>query len=119
MLMQGALDRVATARGGIERDEIELKNSAINLAVSIIGGLRDSLDFEEGSEIAANLDSLYEYMIRRLTEANMQNDVERLDEVTSLMKEIKSAWDVMPQYIQDASSVEEIREKMDSEEKAG
>ena len=118
MLMQGALDRIATARGGIERNEIELKNNAIGLAISIIGGLRDSLNFEEGGEIAANLDSLYEYMNRRLTEANMKNDVELLDEVTSLMNEIKSAWDVMPQYIQDAASVEEIKEKMESEQEA-
>ena len=108
MLMEGALGKIAAARGGIERNEIEIKNAQIKWAISIIDGLQASLNMEVGGEIAANLDSLYTYMISRLGAANSQNSVEILDEVTSLLKEIKEAWDVMPEGVRNAGSIEEI-----------
>ncbi len=115
MLMQGALDKIAAAKGALARNEIEAKNAQINWASSIIDGLRASLSMEQGGEIAANLDRLYEYMIRRLSEANMSNDSEILDEVTSLLKEIKVAWDAMPENIRTAQSIEEVAEIVASE----
>ncbi len=63
------------------------------MAVSIIGGLRDSLDHKKGGSIAENLDSLYEYMTYRLMEANLKDDITMLDEVYQLLSEIKTAWD--------------------------
>jgi flagellar protein FliS len=64
--------------------------------MNIIQGLRTSLDAEKGGDIAANLDSLYEYMGRRLLEANMNNDTAILDEVNTLLSEIKLGWDGIP-----------------------
>jgi flagellar protein FliS len=96
MLMEGALEKIAIAKGHMERSEFEAKGKHINWAVSIINGLRGSLNLEEGGEMAANLENLYDYMVRRLSEANLKNDVGMLDEVTSLLLEIKSAWDAMP-----------------------
>ncbi|HIO14714.1 MAG TPA: flagellar protein FliS, partial [Chromatiales bacterium] len=65
-------------------------------AVSIINGLRMSLDKTQGGEIAQNLDDLYDYMSRRLMEVSRDNDLAKLDEVTSLILEVKSAWDAIP-----------------------
>ncbi len=110
MLMEGGLDRIAAAKGGIERNNVELRNGQINWAISIIDGLRASLNMEVGGEIAANLDSLYEYMIRRLASANAHNDIAALDEVASLLKELKDAWSIMPENIRMAKSIEEIAE---------
>jgi len=110
MLMEGALDRIAAAKGGIERNDIELKNGQINWAISIVDGLRASLNMEIGGEIAANLDLLYEYMIRRLAEGNAHNDIAALDEVASLLKELKEAWSTMPENIRIAKSIKEIAE---------
>jgi len=93
MLLDGALDRIARAKAHMKQNEIEAKGVSIGMAISIIGGLRDSLDHEAGGDIAANLDNLYEYMTYRLTEANIRNSHEMLDEVSSLLAEIKSAWD--------------------------
>jgi len=95
MLMGGMLDRVAHAKGCIEQRDIAGQGKNISVAISIVGGLRASLDKEMGGEIAANLDNLYDYMERRLLEANIQKSVPILDEVAGLMREIKEAWDAI------------------------
>ncbi|NOG58932.1 MAG: flagellar export chaperone FliS [Proteobacteria bacterium] len=92
MLIDGALSRLLQAKGHIRSNAISQKGEDISIAISIIGGLRDSLDHEKGDSIATNLDNLYEYMTRRLLEANIKNDVARLDEVHGLLLEIKTAW---------------------------
>ncbi len=91
-LMEGAVDRIATARGHLRRNEVAAKGEAIGRAISLIDGLRTSLDRERGGELADNLERLYDYMMRRLVEANFCNDEARLDEVASLMDEIRSGW---------------------------
>ncbi len=102
MLLQAALDKIAAARGYMGQGMIVRKAEHIISAVAIVEGLRVSLDMEQGGEIAENLASLYDYMERRLTEANATNDVAILDEMSSLIKTIKEAWDAIPQEVQDA-----------------
>ena len=92
MLMDGAIERIVTARGCMQRNETAEKARLINRAVSIIGELRNSLDVRNGGQIAANLAELYEYMCRRLLRATTENRVEMLDEVSTLLQEIRGAW---------------------------
>ncbi|GAB4288117.1 MAG: flagellar export chaperone FliS [Methylophaga sp.] len=96
MLMEGALSKLATAKGCIARNDIAEKSRQITWGMNIIQGLRTSLDAEKGGEIAANLDALYEYMGRRLLEANVSNDPAIIDEVISLLQEVKAGWDSIP-----------------------
>ena len=96
MLMEGALDKIATAKGHLLHGEMAEKGRHISWAISIISGLQSSLDMEKGGEISSNLDDLYDYMVRRLAEASAQNDPKILDEITSLLVEVKSAWDMIP-----------------------
>ncbi len=96
MLMEGALAKIATAKGCIERGDGAEKVRQISWGMNIINGLRSSLNHELGGEVSANLDSLYEYMGRRLQEASINNDIAGLDEVTKLLMEIKSGWDDIP-----------------------
>ncbi|WP_339513073.1 flagellar export chaperone FliS [Pseudomonas sp. RL_15y_Pfl2_60] len=95
MLMEGGLTRIAQARGAMERGQVALKGELIGKAIGIVGGLRDGLDLQQGGELAANLDSLYEYMSARLFEANVKNQAEPLEEVASLLRNIKSGWDAI------------------------
>jgi len=95
MLMDGALARLAQAKGHMKANSIAQKGEDISMAISIIGGLRDSLDNDKGGEVANNLDSLYEYMTYRLMESNLKNEVSMIDEVYDLLIEIKSAWDAI------------------------
>lgn len=92
MLLDGALERIATARGCMQRNETSEKARLINRAMSIIGELRNSLDLRNGGQIAANLAELYDYMCRRLLLATTENKVEMLDEVNTLLHDIRSAW---------------------------
>ena len=95
MLMKSALDRVALGIGHMERGEIAFKGENISMAISIIEGLRSSLDHQEGGEIAANLERLYEYMGRQLLTANVENDPQKLKEVRNLLSDIKQGWDAI------------------------
>lgn len=97
MLMEGGLTRIAQARGAMERQQTAMKGELIGKAIGIIGGLREGLNLEQGGEVAANLDRLYEYMANRLLEANVQNDTAPLDEVAGLLRNVKSGWDVIGQ----------------------
>lgn len=96
MLFDGALERIAIAKGAIFRQDIAEKGQKIGRAIAIIDGLRASLDKDNGGEIAENLDDLYDYMQRRLLDANINSDVEILDEVTGLIKDIREAWVAIP-----------------------
>ena len=103
MLFDGALERISEATGAFARQDIAAAGAAIGKSISIVDNLRVSLDQEQGGEIAANLASLYEYMTRRLLEANATKDVDMLAEVASLLREIKVAWDQVPADLHHAS----------------
>jgi len=98
MLMEGLLARLNSAKGAIAHGDLEGKRVYISKALGIIGGLNESLDLENGGEIAANLNRLYGYMNMRLLQASGENSVQILDEVASLMKDIKEAWDAIAQH---------------------
>lgn len=100
MLMEGALSTITVAKTSIKQNHVAKKGESIGRAISIIGGLRDSLDFDVNSEIANNLDNLYEYMTFQLLQANINNDVAILDEVSTLLLQIKQAWDAVPEVEQ-------------------
>lgn len=94
MLFQGALLAIANAKNGILRKDIPAKGAAISKAIAIIGeGLHASLDKKVGGELAQNLASLYDYMVKRLVFANLNSDMAALDEVARLLADLKDAWD--------------------------
>ena len=93
MLMTGALDRIAQAKAAFENNNIEQKGVLLGKSISIIAGLQGSLDEEKGKDLTGNLDKLYDYMQRRLLEANMKNDMSMVEEVMGLLLKVKSSWD--------------------------
>jgi flagellar protein FliS len=93
MLLIGALDKIAIAKAAILKKDIPAKGENIGWAISIIDSLRASLNHEAGGDLADNLSALYEYMGQRLLLANVRNDVLILDEVATLMRQIKAGWD--------------------------
>ena len=97
--MNGALEKIAIAKGHMERNDIPQKGGNISWAISIIDGLRASLNVDDGGEIAQNLDDLYDYMTRRLARANIENNPDLLDEVASLVRSVKGAWDELPEKV--------------------
>jgi flagellar protein FliS len=95
MLMEGGLDRIAQAKGALERKDIPSRGIFIGKAIGIIGGLREGLDLENSLESVGELDNLYTYMMKRLTEANVSADPKILDEVADLLRTVKDGWDAI------------------------
>lgn len=96
MLMDGALQRLAAARGAIEHGAMDSKSRLIHRVVEIVDELRASLNMEAGGTIAANMADLYDYCGRLLLRANLENRAELLDEVAHLLREIRGAWIQIP-----------------------
>ena len=93
LLFDGAIQAIGDARLSMERRDVRAKGMAIGKATRILGeGLVPALDMERGGAISLNLRNLYEYMMRRLVEANLHNRKEYLEEVLSLLNELRSAW---------------------------
>lgn len=95
MLMEAGLDRIAQAKGAIQRKDIPGKGVLIGKAIGIVGGLREGLDMEKQAATLARVDNLYVYMMQRLAEANIKSDPRILDEVSSLLTTVKEGWDAI------------------------
>lgn len=97
MLMQGALDKMAYAKGCIERKDFAGRSEHLSRTTAILLNLRDTLDLNVGGEVADNLFALYDFMVQRLTDANIQNSEEIVDEVIKLLSPIRDAWLQIPE----------------------
>ena len=99
MLFDGLLESMVAARGHIQHNSIQDKSKAIARASRIVLGLQGALDFERGGDLANNLNELYSYVTRRLFHVNAHNDLDALDEVYGLMREIRDAWEGVPTLV--------------------
>lgn len=104
MLMDGVLEKIARAKGCMQRGDIRAKGQQIGWAISILEGLKASLNKAEGGEIAQNLEDLYIYMERRLIDAGRENDTQILDEVAGLMRQIKEGWEAIGDQVNSNTS---------------
>lgn len=93
LLLDGALERINMAKGRIEAKDYAGKGNLIGKSIDIVVALRGALDFEQGGELAGNLEALYDYIERGLLEASIRNDPEKLEEMANLLRTIKEGWD--------------------------
>jgi flagellar protein FliS len=101
LLFDGAAKAILIAKAAMSDRRIAEKGQSISKAISIVEeGLRVSLDKSAGGELAENLDAIYEYMSRRLLEANLHNDMAILDEVYDLLQQLRSAWEQVAEKAQ-------------------
>jgi flagellar protein FliS len=89
-IAQGCMERI---RGNLPLHDVVTKGKAMGKAIRLINQLNGTLDMERGAQIAANLRSLYVYMLARLTLANATLDASIVGEVIMLVRKIKSGWD--------------------------
>lgn len=97
VLLFGALQQaLGGAKLAMQRGDIPVKCKHISHAVRIFEeGLIAPLNLDAGGEVAANLQSLYRYCVKRLTHANMRNDVDAVDEVMGLVDTVADGWKQM------------------------
>jgi flagellar protein FliS len=96
MMLDGAMERIAAARGYMANNVFSEKGRLIGRAAGIVDELRISLDLVRGGTLAQNLEALYDYIGRQLLRANAENRLDLLDEVTGLLQEIRTAWIAIP-----------------------
>lgn len=92
MLYEGALKFTSFAKKAIEKGDIEKKVYWINRTINIFTELLISLDIEKGGDVALYLNGLYEQQIKFLTQANIENDPQKLDIVIKVLKGLLEAW---------------------------
>jgi flagellar protein FliS len=93
MCYEGTIDSLKIGKQKIAQKDYEGKARALTKAQDIINELLCALDYEKGGSIAKNLDSLYNYMLRRIIHVDLKNDLRAVDEVIGMLTELKAAWE--------------------------
>ena len=92
MLYEGVLRFNAQAKKAIRDENIEKKIYWINRSINIIIELISTIDYEQEGDMSMYLNGLYNYEIQLLSEAIIQNKIEKIDEVTNVFKGLLEAW---------------------------
>lgn len=109
MMFQGLLERLAQARGAIDRNDLAVKATKLASATSIIEILKTSLDFSYKPSLAQNLSDLYDFMLDRLREASINLSSKPIDDAIKILLPIKSAWERIPiQAIEQANEMRHV-----------
>lgn len=93
MCYEGAISSLRRAKEKYEAQEYEAKARAVQKFQDIVNELLCALNFEQGGEIATNLQSIYDYAIRRVLQADIAKETKGFDEVIGMLEELKEAWE--------------------------
>lgn len=93
MLFQGARIALGQARRAIADGNTPARAHALSKAAAIIDdGLKSSLDLSKGGALAAQLDSLYDYMVLGIARANADADASKIEEIDRLLAGLEESW---------------------------
>lgn len=99
LLLDGALERIDSAMKNLNDGDNDEAFILINKTIGIVGGLRQSLNFEMGGDIAINLNALYEYIINELEHIGQHEPLVTLNEVKDLLSEVYLGWQNMDHHL--------------------
>ncbi len=93
MLFEALLQAIGKARLATQKGNVAAKGEQIGKAVRILDeGLKPALNVAQGGELALNLKGLYGYCVLRLTQANLHNDAQALDDVLRVIQPLAQGW---------------------------
>lgn len=91
MLFDGGLKFLKQARDHMEKKEMKEANNKLQRSQAIVVELMNSLDTKQG-EVAENLMLLYDYMLNEMIQANVKKDVEKIDGVIQMMRDMRQTF---------------------------
>lgn len=92
LLVDSALRYTTQAQDSLKTGQIRQKCEDLARAGQIVTELMNCLDFRRGGEIALTLESLYVFILQKITDANLTNDPAQLDGVIKVLADLSSAW---------------------------
>ncbi|PIE58422.1 MAG: flagellar export chaperone FliS [Desulfobulbus propionicus] len=92
MLYDGAVRFLAQGIQAIQAEQIDKRAYYINKAAAIISEFAATLDHKQDAQLAENLDALYAYMLNRLQQGNLHNDPHPLEEVRTMLSDLRTTW---------------------------
>lgn len=92
MLLDGAVKFSKMARQAMEDKKIQRAHENVIKTQNIFFELMATLDVDSAGEWGQNLLSIYEFVTRRLTDANLKKDITIMDEVIPLIEDIRDTW---------------------------
>ncbi|MHB1530767.1 flagellar export chaperone FliS [Acidithiobacillus sp.] len=90
--LEGILEYLRRARKAIVERDLSTKAQSMDKAYRITAHLLASLDYEQGGEIAVNLDGLYRFLLKHLAQANIFDDLHALDACRPVVEDLRDAW---------------------------
>lgn len=96
LLFRALMQSLSDAERHLLEKQYHAKGVALGKAQGILLGLRNTLDFDKGGELAVDLDAIYDYCMRQLMRAHASNDVDKLHEARDLLGGLESAWNLIP-----------------------
>ena len=105
MLYEGTLKHLKLARMKIESGDIMSKGTHISKATAIVTELSSALDMEKGGEISTNLRRLYDFVLQRLIQANLNNDSNAVLDAERVINTLKDGWKEMMQTMKEPARV--------------
>ena len=112
LLYQGLFERLAQAKGAIERGDLAVKAKKLSTATAILENLRSTLDFSQSKSIAQGLYDIYSYMIDQVAEASLNLMTQPIDNAIRALMPIKKAWDSIPVTAQQEAASKRTQEQL-------
>jgi flagellar protein FliS len=93
MMYEGAIKFTTMALQSIDKGDIAGQGKYISKTHDIISELSLALDMKKGGEVAVRLESLYQYMLKQLTIANIKSDRKTLENIIKILSPLNKAWE--------------------------
>ena len=109
MLYDGAISYLKTAIKYLEENDMAAKGIYISKAQDIIDELNNSLNLNEGGEIASTLRKIYNFLYFYLVKANLKKDPKMIKEVIDILSTLREAWDeISKKKIEEEATEEKV-----------
>lgn len=92
LLFEGSIKNLSLTKIFIEKKDYENANKTIQKHQDIIMELQRTLDFEQGGEVAEDLNTMYTYLLDQALLANVHKDVTIIDNSLKIVKELLDSW---------------------------